>query len=298
MKKILLAGAAAAALLGGAASAADLAVKAPYRAPPAPVWSWTGFYIGINGGGSIGVNSSIQSATFTSAALGTNGLLSSTNRFVPTGGVFGGQLGYNWQVANWVFGVEADWQWSSQKDSNNYCTSPAATDAFFFFGGSGFGYCLNNEQKIKDFGTARARAGVTTIGNTLWYVTGGAAWARVEDNHAFLGAANADIFPPPLQPGPFLATAASFSTRRTGWTVGGGVESQLWGGWTAKLEYLYVDLGTVSNTFAVALNPAFGAALTTGGVAPVTTSTHVTDNIVRVGLNYKFGWGGPIYAAY
>ena len=292
MKRFLLAGAALIALLGGSASAADLAVKAR-PLPPAPVWSWTGFYIGINGGGSIGVNSSTQSATFTATGIATSGLLSNTNRFVPTGGVFGGQLGYNWQVANWVFGVEADWQWSSQKDSNTFCAPPGSVD-LFVLGGSGFGSCLTNEQKIKNFGTARARAGVTTIGNTLWYVTGGAAWARVEDNHLFVGSANAVIFPPPFQPGPFLPTAASFSTTRTGWTVGGGIESQLWGGWTAKFEYLYVDLGTVSNTFALALNPAFGFI---GGVAPVTTSTHMTDNIVRVGLNYKFGYGGLGYGA-
>jgi outer membrane immunogenic protein len=292
MKKFLLSGAALLALLGGSASAADLAVKAR-PLPPAPVYSWTGFYIGINGGGSIGVNSMTQTATLTAPGLGTSGLLTSTNRMVPTGGLFGGQLGYNWQTANWVFGVEADWQWTSQKDSNTYCT-PAANVAFFGFGANGFGYCLTNEQKLKDFGTARARAGVTT-GDSLWYVTGGAAWAKVEDNHLFVGSANAAIFPPAVfGPGPFFPTAASFSSRKTGWTIGGGVEARLWAGWSAKLEYLYVDLGHIDNTFAIALNPIFFPA---GGVAPVTTSTHVTDNIVRVGLNYKFGFGG-VMAAY
>ena len=217
MKKILLSGAALLALLGGSASAADLAVKAR-PLPPAPVLSWTGFYIGINCGGSIGVNSMTQTATLVSPPgfLGTNGLLSSTNRMVPTGGLFGGQLGYNWQTGIWVFGVEADWQWTSQKDSNTYCSPAVSTVGFFGFGANGFGYCLTNEQKLKDFGTARARAGVTT-GDSLWYVTGGATWAKVEDNHLFVGSANAAIFPPAVfGPGPFLPTAASFSSRKAG----------------------------------------------------------------------------------
>jgi outer membrane immunogenic protein len=93
--------------LGSVASAADLPMKAP---PPAPVVApgWTGFYLGLNAGGSIGVDSTSQAATFTSTALGTNGLLNSSSRLSPTGWLAGGQIGYNWQVSPlWVLGLEA-----------------------------------------------------------------------------------------------------------------------------------------------------------------------------------------------
>jgi hypothetical protein len=70
--------------------------------------------------------------------------------------------------------------------------------------------------------------------------------------------------------------------------VGAGVETRLGGGWSAKAEYLYVDLGDVSETFPIPINPAFGPGFNNGGAASATTTSHVTDHIVRVGLNYKF----------
>jgi outer membrane immunogenic protein len=146
---------------------------------------------------------------------------------------------------------------------------------------------LATEQKLTDIGTARARAGVLT-GNTLWYATGGFAWGTVKDSYTFIGSANPALFGAAAQPGPFLPAAASFSSTRTGWTIGGGVETKLGGGWSAKLEYLYVDLGRFTHTLAIATNPAFGAAFNNGAVASATTTSHVTDNIVRVGLNYQF----------
>ena len=159
--------------------------------------------------------------------------------------------------------------------------------AFFGAGGNGFGYSLAVEQKVTDLGTVRARGGAL-LGSTLWYATGGFAWGTVKDSYNFLGSANPTIFPAPLQPGPFLPGSASFNHTRIGWTLGGGVESKLGGGWSAKLEYLYVDLGKFTDTFAIGINPAYGAAFIAGGVATASSTTHVTDNIVRVGLNYQF----------
>ena len=273
------------------AQAADLKMRPIYKAPSA--WTWSGFYVGLNAGGSVGMNSSAQSASFTSTALGQNGLLSSTNRYNPTGAVFGGQVGYNYQVSSFLIGVEGDWQWTSQKDSASNCTPPAGTIAFFGAGANGFGYCLASEQKLRNLATARGRAGFL-VNNVLWYATGGAAWATVKDTYQFSGSANPIIFPAVLQPGPFLPGGAAFSTRRSGWTLGGGVEARLWGDWSAKLEYLYVDLGSVTEAFPIAINPIFGPAFNTGGVASTTTTTHVRDNIVRVGLNYKFG-NSPLF---
>jgi len=124
----------------------------------------------------------------------------------------------------------------------------------------------------------------TLVTGSIW---GGAAWGTVKDTYVAQGFANPTIFRGALQPGPFLAGGGTFSHTRTGWTVGGGVETKLFRGWTAKLEYLHVDLGGRTETFAVPINAAFGAAFNTGGSAGVTTRTKVTDNVIRVGLNYK-----------
>jgi outer membrane immunogenic protein len=269
---------AAATAMAVSAQAADMPL---YKAPvpvAAPI-SWTGFYLGGNAGGSIGTDSTRQTATFRSTALGTNELLDSAGRYNPTGWVGGGQIGYNFQVSTFVFGLEADWQRSWEKDHRSSCTPPAATLGFFGAGANGFGYCVSGEQKITNVGTARARAGIDRHG-ALWYVTGGLAWGTVKEADAFAGSANTTIFPGILQPGPFVPGAAAFSSSRTGWTVGGGVETMIAGGWSAKLEYLYVDLGSVSNTLPIGINPAFGPAFNTGGAASATSTSRVRDNIV------------------
>jgi outer membrane immunogenic protein len=276
-----------ASIVAGSVHAADLPFKAP---PPAPVIvGWSGFYVGLNAGGGIAVNSNTQSATFTSTALGMNGLLTgSTNSLALPGWVLGGQIGYNWQVSpRVVLGLEADGQWTSEKGSTTNSTPPVAFPAFFGAGGNGFGYTLVTQQKLTDIATARARGGVL-IRDSLWYLTGGLAWGTVQDSYAFSGAANPVLFPAALQPGPFLPSSGSFSTSKWGWTIGAGVESRLGGGWSVKAEYLYVDLGTVGDTLPIAINPAFGAPFNNGGSASATSSSHVTDNIMRVGLNYKF----------
>jgi outer membrane immunogenic protein len=270
--------------LSGATFAADLPVKAV--APPPILPTWTGFYLGLNGGYSFGSGSFDQSSSFTSTALGTNGLLFGQGNNSLKGGLAGGQIGYNWQLSGpWLFGLEADWQWANEAGSNTNCT-PAATTAFFGAGANGFGYCLATEQKITDFGTARARVG-GIVNDSLWYVTGGAAWGTVKDSSAFSSTSSTVIFPGAGGLGPFTG-AGSFSSTRTGWTVGGGVETKIWYNWSVKLEYLHVDLGSHTETFALLPNPVFGAGLTTGFAGSATTRSHVTDDLVRVGINYQF----------
>jgi outer membrane immunogenic protein len=274
-------------ILAGSVHAADL----PYKAPPPqlPVFSWTGFYAGLNAGGGIGVSSTAQSTTFTSTALGTNGLLASgASSLAMTGWVLGGQAGFNWQVApSIVLGIEGDWQWTSQRGSTVNSTPAATSVGFFGAGANGFGYDLATQHKLTQIATARARGGVV-VQNALWYVTGGAAWGTIKDSYAFTGTANPLIFPPALQPGPFLNSAAGFSASKWGWTLGAGVETRLGGGWSAKLEYLYVDLGYITDRFPIAINPAFGPAFSNGGSANATSTYHVTDNIIRAGVNYRF----------
>lgn len=246
---------------------------------------WTGFYAGINGGGGFGVGSTEQTAEFSSKLLGTNGLLSNSGRYSPVGGNLGGQLGYNRQMSCFLIGVEADWEWASQRESTNNSTSPA-TLPFFGAGANGFGYSLTEQHEVTEFGTARLRSGVI-FNNSLLYLTGGLAWGTVKDSLDFRGSANNLIFPAALQPGPFLPSEASFTHTCIGWTAGAGVETKLSTHWSLKLEYIFVDLGTVSQTMPIRINPAFGPVFNSG-TASATSKWVVTDNIFRIGLNYKF----------
>jgi outer membrane immunogenic protein len=240
----LLAATSLTAAAGGSALAADLGrqvYKAPPPAPMVPTWSWAGFYGGFNVGGSIGANKTRGA---------DNGGLAVSSDTAVTGFIGGGQLGYNWMLSPlWVFGFETDFQGSTQKGT---ASASIGTDT------------LRVEDKLDWFGTARARLGFVTSGDTLWYATGGFAYGRV--------ALNATDNAGPL----FLG--ASVNSTKTGWTVGGGVETRLWNSnWTAKLEYLYMDLGSQSVS---AFNPVTGFAMN--------ANTKTRDNIVRVGLNYKF----------
>jgi outer membrane immunogenic protein len=210
MKRTISTGIAIAALLGiaGTASAADMSRPMPVKAPAyvAPYYNWTGFYAGINGGGGWG----------------------STGNINTSGGLFGGQLGYNWQSGQAVFGIETDLQWSGIDGSGVVGAVPVS-------GGSDW------------FGTVRGRLGYAWD-RTLLYATGGLAYGNVNVTSPF----------------------QSVDTTKTGWALGGGVEFALAGPWTAKVEYLHVDLG--SQTI----------------LTPAANSFSVNADIVRAGLNYRF----------
>jgi len=212
---------------------------------------WSGWYIGGNIGGSFGIAS--DSATLAGVPVGGG-----SPRL--DGVVGGGQIGYNWQANAWVFGLEADIQGTSEDGSNSAGATviipgaPAATGT------------LNYGEKLPWFGTVRGRLGFLPAPNWLIYGTGGLAYGEVDTNTTLTSGA--------------LGVSNNFDTTRVGWTAGGGVETFLSRNWSAKVEYLYVDLGSFSNTFTGL-----------GTFTPATLSTHVTDNIVRAGLNYHFG--GP-----
>jgi outer membrane immunogenic protein len=276
MRKLVFAGVTLAAL--GAvqpAMSADLPAE-PYKAAPliVPVYDWTGFYVGLNGGYSWGNSANTYTIT------GFAPVASSTHM---NGGVFGGQIGYNWQPnRNFVIGIEADLQGTWQNGTDNP-PSVSTTTACTVFGLSLTCPATNAvgvDEKLRWLGTARARLGFVPWDNVMLYVTGGVAFGEVEWNASttntvfnILGTTTATI------------NSATATSTHAGWTVGGGSEWVLSGPWTAKLEYLFVDLGTIGNTF------------TAGGVVPTVVETsHVRDNIVRIGLNYRFG--GPVVARY
>jgi outer membrane immunogenic protein len=265
-----------AALAAAPAMAADMPVRTPAYIP-APVWTWTGFYEGINGGGSLGHSATTDTQVFASAAVAGGPVTLANEGFnhSPLGGVFGGQIGANWQIDRYVLGAEADWQWAGVEDTARLFSCGGQTAAFFVVGGQAFNQCLSDNQKLQSFGTARLRAGVAT-GEWLWYVTGGAAWGDVKSNLT-LSIASVPGLGNPLIPG---TTIASFSHDQPGWTVGAGIETRLWGGFTAKLEYLYLDLGSYTDTFTI-------PAAAPGATLATTSTSHFTDHIIRVGLNYR-----------
>jgi outer membrane immunogenic protein len=203
MKAFLYASAAALALAGiagtavvGTASAADLARKAPppvTKAPPPPAYvpfSWTGFYVGVNGGYGFGRSK-------------WDGLPAT---FDVKGGLVGGQLGYNWQFGQFVYGLEGDGDWTDLRGHANAVRCAGTT------------LC----QTRNDFlSTVRGRFGLA-VDRLLPYATGGLAVGNIK------------------------ATDAAFTgvdKTREGWTVGGGLEYALAPNWSVKAEYLWVDLG-------------------------------------------------------
>ena len=283
MKKFIFGSIAIAALAAGPAMAADLAVKAPiYKAPPmVDTWSWSGFYLGGNIGYSFG-RSNTDLSYFNSVSGAS--LFATNSRFNLNGAIGGGQVGVNWQSGTWVLGLEADLQASGQKgDGSLIC--PVGTCAAPIVGAAvvpGGAVTDGLSQKLTWLGTVRGRVGMTVTPTVLAYVTGGLAYGEVKTDLTVSGTNG------------IVPVSASFgsSTTKAGWTIGGGLEGRISGNWTAKIEYLYVNLGTVSGGPFVSPIVAPG-----GGFVASSFSSHVTDNIVRVGINYKFD-NGPVVAKY
>lgn len=266
MKKLLLAAVTTVAIISaGTANAADLVMKAPVK----PSWSWAGLYVGANIGYSWG-NSDTDLAYYNNT---TGVLLASGSRSFDMNGPIGGlQIGYNWYLSpKWILGLEADIQLSGQDgDSGFVCTAAAGCNNLTF--GAGLNQPINSsfEQSLKWFGTLRGRLGYTVTPSVLAYVTGGLAFGQIDTDGVIAGFNGA---------GDPASAPFGFSDTNFGWTVGGGLEAHLGGNWTGKLEYLYIDFGSVS-----------GTAFHLTNVIPLrfTFDSDVTDHILRIGLNYKF----------
>jgi outer membrane immunogenic protein len=255
------------ALLAGTtlASAADLR-RAPLKAPPiaaAPVWSWTGFYIGAHAGYGFGSDDSVdttgQAPVNIANVLG--GARPASVNLDRDGFVGGGQIGYNWQFApNWLLGIEADISYTDIRETTNVVTLPLA--------GAG---TLNNSfsSRLDYLGTVRGRIGYV-FDRTLVYATGGLAYGDVRNSVNFFGTAGQ------------LQFTGSTSGIETGYAVGGGIEHAFLPNWTVKGEYLYYDLGR--DTVNVAVIPGSG-----GGGTGYNSTFKNDGHIARIGVNYKFG---------
>jgi outer membrane immunogenic protein len=226
--------------VGGQAFAADVA-PAPspppppiYKSPP-PIYDWTGFYIGVNAGYGSGTSN------------WSDGPVGSTGTFPIYGFLLGGTAGANYQLGEYVFGIEGDGDWTNLNGNSGLtCGAISAVvpppDA-----------CQTQSRWLA---TLRGRVGYA-LDRVLFYGTAGAAFGNVQTG----------LNPP----------ATFDSAIEAGWTVGGGVEFAITPNWTAKVEYLFVNLGN-------------GACTTVGNCGGAAGSVvSFNENIVRAGVNFKFG---------
>jgi outer membrane immunogenic protein len=236
MKKFLLGASALVAVVSIApASAADLAARPYTKAPPmiSPVYDWSGFYIGANGGW--GNQRNCWAATDAAFNFIGNEGCHDTD-----GGVAGGQIGYRWQTASWVFGLEAQGDWAGLRGSN---------ESLFFPG-------FTNRSKMDAFGLFTGQVG-WAWNNTLLYVKGGAA---VTDNrHDIIDDATG------------LVAGRSGDDTRWGAVVGAGLEFGFAPNWSAGVEYDHIFMGDRNTTFTDPATGAFFAADRISGDADLVT---------------------------
>jgi outer membrane immunogenic protein len=296
IRRILLASAGALAL-AGTALAADL------RPPPPPVFvpppSWTGFYAGLNAGGTwSGVNNgSTATANLDpfSGLIGdaiynsTSAALATTNTPLhPTAGfIGGGQIGYNYQFYNsFLAGVEADIQGTSSDFRAQGVFSQAAVPGF---AGFPISQDIASSQSVDWLGTVRGRLGYLFTPTLLVYGTGGFAYGQTNSTTSITQfVSNAPALPNSY------GTFGRFSNTRTGWTAGGGLEWMFFPNWSFKVEYLYYNLGSAHYSDGVLSNFNSGGVLFTQGL-PVSKASF-NGNIVRVGVNYHFFTWPPVVA--
>jgi outer membrane immunogenic protein len=272
----LVAAAALVAAFAQGARAADLPVSPFFRASPVVIgYNWQGYYLGANIGWSR-ASSDISWTPNTTGFLTTeNGVLfsdvgpivsASKNTLSSNGAAGGLQTGYNWQWGNVVAGIEGDVTF--MRNNANLMVAPLPAPATS-------GTSLSQTARLDWLLTVRPRIGYAWD-NWLVYATGGWAMGKVVFSD---GLTSSD--------GGFIGT--TMSRELNGWTVGAGVEYGLVSGWTLKAEYLYTDLGSA----AVLIGPSVTSAANVAG-----TNHTMTDQIARIGFNFRFGGEHEVVVKY
>jgi outer membrane immunogenic protein len=240
--------------ISGLASAADLPV---YRKAPAPIvetYNWTGFYVGLEGGGDFGRTQVIHGPNDPRVGLPN---IPETNAFNTTAGLAGVVAGYNYQINQVVLGIEGDFSgvWGA---TSSFDVAP-------------FNSAFSQQVEQRWLATVRGRVGFLVQPNLLIYGTAG--YAASEVRQTVFGPIGSAVVP------------IAENQTMTGWTAGAGAEWRFFGNWSAKAEYLFVDLGQKSF-----FNPAPNLTFVSD------QRVKLRSDIVRVGINYQFG--GPIMAKY
>jgi outer membrane immunogenic protein len=246
MKKILVAAAALVAVGSAPALAADLPARVYTKAPAvvAPIYNWGGFYIGLNGGGG-----SAHKCWDINSVIGVAVPSTREGCHDATGGMVGGQIGYRWQAAQWVFGLEAQGDWTNFKGSNtSLLLAPFPI--------------LTNNSKVDALGLFTGQVGYAW-NNVLWYVKGGAAVASDKYYGSITGT------------GLVIDRA---SETRWGGVVGTGIEIGFAPNWSVAFEYDHAFMGNRNNTFTAVI----------GGLSRVDNIKQDID-MGTVRVNYTFG---------
>jgi outer membrane immunogenic protein len=228
--------------------------------PPVPIFTWSGFYLGVNAGGAFRANNNtgFNNAVFFGGAAPLVGLGAANNNGNGARFIGGGQAGFNWQINQFVLGVEGDGQ--ALVGGNN-------TNNFGGFGNNG-----NNGNNIGFLGAVRGRAGIA-VDRFLIYGTGGVAFGSTNRGNSVLGTVGGV---------PTFFTSSTTNNMRVGYAAGAGVEYAFTPNWSVKAEYLFTDLGRNNRTF---VDPVTGA----GFVVRHREQNH----IARAGVNYRFSWFAP-----
>jgi outer membrane immunogenic protein len=320
MKKHLLKSLAAlAATSVVSASAADLPSRKAAPAYPQPTPMWTGFFAGLNAGGTWSNNNSARITTwplinglalFSWVTLNGKVASSSTNGYIG-----GGQIGYNWQLpvgsATFVTGLEADIQGvgaNGGQKTTNALWNPQAIYCCSFWNST------TVSSNLQWLGTVRGRIGYLVTPSLLVYGTGGLAYGGLNFNFSQTQTEFV-VFPSnygPCPGSPSLSCngptpinispgSAGYSATMVGYTAGGGVEWMFFPNWSLKAEYIYYNLGNVETTLFLRGYPlGYVAASGAQPGPPYVASTakySVAGNIARAGVNYHFNWGAaPVTA--
>jgi outer membrane immunogenic protein len=267
--------------------ASALGFSAPGQARAA---DWTGFYLGLNAGGAWGRSSADTSADCspTSAPpLGTGYFCTSsvgaanatavnaagTGTINASGFTGGVQAGYNWQTQNLVYGLETDFGAfhlnGSRQGSGTYPVGVAVN--------AGNPFTVTSSFNTDWLFTLRGRLGWAVMPNMLAYATGGLAMTRLAVDNSFTDTNTMTI------PAGHASENGHASAVKTGWALGGGLEWMVNSHWTVKGEYLYVDFGKVTATGYISND-----AVIPGYAQGLSTSSDLTAQVARVGVNYKF----------
>jgi outer membrane immunogenic protein len=272
MNKLLLASLALVAVgMTAPAKAADMPVK--YVAP-APVFTWTGCYVGVHIGYKWGQSKQEYTGYINGVPVAPNLVGTDlTGNYDVDGPVGGAQGGCNYQTGAWVWGVEVDGAWSSASGQASTAANAVAL---------GFNQNFLWTTNERWLSTARGRLG-WAADRWMWYVTGGAAWSGFDVNNS----------------NPLVATQQRQPTRvnKTGWIVGVGTEYALLGGWSVKSELLYANFGSLG--YGQESGIVNGCTL-----GCYSADVKMSEFIWRVGMNYRFDWASwgkgkaPVVAKY
>jgi outer membrane immunogenic protein len=251
MKKFLLGVVGLAALGAAPAFAADLPARTYTKAPAmiAAIYDWSGFYVGLNGGGGFSHNCWTNTSSVVGGVIVPTSPSVSEGCHDASGGMVGGQIGYRWQSANWVFGVEGQGDWANFKGTNVSAAGLAAPLTG-----------ITNQTKIDAVGLLTGQVGYAWD-NVLWYVKGGAAVTH-DRNHGFATGLLLD----------------SSDETRWGGAIGTGVEVGFAPNWSVGVEYDHLFMGTHTLTFTT---PA--AAITR------TDNIKQDLDLASVRVNYRWG---------